>query len=312
MFSSRNVVFRNMKKSPQIHLLVFVALALARSATAATITLDCTAGCIGKPFGGALFSTGSVQPSGSGVFKPFVRIHQSPKRTGTTRAARSATTRLPVSTPTPSRCPTSITWSASSAPTSTSSCSTSENRGTPTKPCCRSTRWSSAPGPRGSLTQADACPTTPTYSLDTGTDRAVLLNYDLFKGGNGNSDLFVYIPTTALGPTPLAYFYMYTAFGHQPGFESEGHVPRSGRFQHYSIARRASTARRRRMTLQPRSRPRWFSLGPASWGWLAHTGVAGTARTDIGPGQGESHKGEREQRSPFFFLTTRRSSSPFG
>lgn len=58
------------------------------------------------------------------------------------------------------------------------------------------------------------------YDLDAGTDRAVLLNYNL-NSGSGSGDLYIYVPTSLFaGVAPSDYLYLYTQFGVQPGYES--------------------------------------------------------------------------------------------
>ena len=74
----------------------------------------------------------------------------------------------------------------------------------------------------GDLTRADDCPADPeTYSLDLLFDRTVLLDYNYLGNGNGGSDLFVYIPY-ALMQSERDYFYLYSSFGYQAGYETEG------------------------------------------------------------------------------------------
>ena len=52
--------------------------------------------------------------------------------------------------------------------------------------------------------------------MDTGADNHVLLDYNWFGGGNGNSDCSPYIPATFFANVPGSqFFYLYTSFGEQ-------------------------------------------------------------------------------------------------
>jgi hypothetical protein len=73
----------------------------------------------------------------------------------------------------------------------------------------------------GSLTQADACPTTPSYQMGSfGTDsQYVLMNYAL-NGGSGGGDLFMYIPVVRLGVNMTDWVYLFSQFGAVSGYEN--------------------------------------------------------------------------------------------
>jgi len=195
------------------------------SAEAAPIVLDCTGGCTQVSFGGAIWSTTSLQPSGTGVFKPFVRIQAN--GTETTEDGHN-TDANGVNDEKGGIWTHSVKTANLDNVTDINSVRYHEfmlDLGEPAevdksllsldtlKLCSAST---------GNLTQLNDCPTSPYhYDLDAGADRAVLLDYNLFGGGNGNSDLFVYIPISALlGASE--YFYLYSAFGYQPASGADG------------------------------------------------------------------------------------------
>ena len=74
----------------------------------------------------------------------------------------------------------------------------------------------------GGLTQADACPTTPAYTMGTyggGDGQGIKLDYNL-NSGSGSGDLFMYIPVTTLGTNLTDYVYLYSQFGALTGYEN--------------------------------------------------------------------------------------------
>jgi hypothetical protein len=195
------------------------------SSEGALITLDCTSGCTEASFGGAIWSTVSLQPSGTGVFKPFVRIQANGQETNEDGHNTDANG---VNDEKGGIWTHSVKTASLDNVTEIGGQSYYEfmlDLGEPgevdksllsldaLKLCSAST---------GDLTKLNDCPTSPYhFDLDASGDRSVLLDYNFFGGGNGNSDLFVYIPTSALLGA-AEYFYMYSAFGYQPGYVADG------------------------------------------------------------------------------------------
>lgn len=65
------------------------------------------------------------------------------------------------------------------------------------------------------LTATDTCPGTLKYSFGTfgsGTDW-ILLDAGFSGSGSGKADLFMYVPTSALGPQGSTYVYLFSQFG---------------------------------------------------------------------------------------------------
>jgi len=197
------------------------------AANAAVITWDCTTGCDPLPnetFGGALWRTASVQPSGTGVFKPFVRMianGQATDEDGHNTDANPVNDEFDA-------------WTSAVLIADldnfvliggTAYAEFVLDLGEPANvnmsklsldavKICR--------GATGNLTMVGDCPTTALFDLDAGADRSVLLDYNLFGGGNGNSDLFMYIPLANFRGSKEPYFYLYTAFGYQPNHHADG------------------------------------------------------------------------------------------
>ncbi len=213
-----------MKKSIGIVFCLLTALVMSRSAAASPITLDCSAGCNMELFGGAYWSTASIQPSGTGVFKPFVRLQALGNDTNedghNTDGVLSNDEKAGIwthSVKTADLYDVLINGQAyyefmldigEPATTNKSKLSIDEIQ------VCT--------GDSGSLTALNGCPTAPTtFDLDAGQDRAVILDYGLFGGGNGNSDLFMYLPASSL-LNAKPYFYLYSAMGYQDGATAAG------------------------------------------------------------------------------------------
>jgi hypothetical protein len=76
-------------------------------------------------------------------------------------------------------------------------------------------------GNDASVTTPDDCPTQPYYyNLDAGANREVLLDYNLIGRGNGASDLVMYIPAFS---SPDKYMYFYSLFGSKGGdYQADG------------------------------------------------------------------------------------------
>jgi len=204
-----------------------VTVVLSSGGQASADMIDCTQGCsldgfIGGGDGGALFSTVSVQPSGTGVFKPFLRVHAL-GRDGDIEDGHNTDGTL-ANNEIAGIWTHSVPFSTLDNIVDIGGTDYYEfmlDLGEPTsdkKNLLSLDQFQVCFGNSGSLSQADACPTTPTYSMDTGEDRWVKLDYNLFGGGNGNSDLFVYIPATFFPGGPGSeFFYLYTSFGEQLG-----------------------------------------------------------------------------------------------
>jgi hypothetical protein len=209
--------------------LTAVVLALPARAKAADFSLDCTTGCNFVSFAGAFWSTVSLQPTGTGVFDPFLRVHA----TGQETTEDGHNTDGPFSNDEIGSIPEPHTHAvllSSLQPVLISGQSYFQfalDLGEPdadNKSDISLDQFKICTGNSGTLTQANNCPTASVFSIDTGVgqDREVLLDYDLFGGGNGNSDLFVFVPTSVLaGGAP--WFYLYTEFGSKGGsFTADG------------------------------------------------------------------------------------------
>jgi len=64
----------------------------------------------------------------------------------------------------------------------------------------------------GGLTQANNCPGSLVYSLDSGGDNAIALDYNL-NSGSGSGDLLFYVPVSLIGTNLNTYVYLYSLFG---------------------------------------------------------------------------------------------------
>lgn len=204
---------------------VLVILLCAASAQGAPIVLDCTTGCAQVSFGGAIWSTSSLQPSGTGVFKPFLRIQAN--GTEVTEDGHN-TDAKGVNDEKGGVWTHSVKTASLDNVADIGSASYYEfmldlgEPGEASKSLLSLDALKLCSASAGNLTQLNDCPTSPYhFNLDAGGDRAVLLDYNLFGGGNGNSDLFVYIPTAALSAAD-EYFYMYSAFGYHPASGADG------------------------------------------------------------------------------------------
>ena len=204
---------------------VLVAFLCVASAEGAPIMLNCTTGCTQVSFGGAIWSTSSLQPSGTGVFKPFLRIQAN--GTEITEDGHN-TDANGVNDEKGGIWTHSVKTSSLDNVANINSAEYYEfmlDLGEPvevTKSLLSLDALRLCSASAGNLTQLNDCPTSSYhFDLDAGADRAVLLDYNLFGGGNGNSDLFVYIPIAALSAAD-EYFYMYSAFGYQPASSADG------------------------------------------------------------------------------------------
>jgi len=190
-------------------------MSLLFSAGAAAATLDCTVGCLNQTVGtsGALFTTVDQQSTGTGVIQSFVRIQ------GNTEIVDGHNT---------SGRP--LANDENSSPTFTHDLRLSEvpvvtiggtayyeflldiNQ-TNEDPGLTLDSLQICLDSSGGLVQANTCPSgPPNYTLDSGGDNAVALNYSL-NSGSGSGDLKVYIPVTALGVDLTQYVYLYSLFG---------------------------------------------------------------------------------------------------
>jgi hypothetical protein len=208
-----------MKKVPQLSLLAL--LFAAPSVMATPIPLNCQSGCTGAVDSGAIFSTVSGQPSGTGVFNPFVRIHQKPTEDGHNTSAPSQDF---LNDEIGGIWTHDVLFSDLDNIFNIGGTNYYEfmlDLGEPSgndMNLLTLDRIELCTSNTASLVQADGCPTSPVYTMNG----SVHLDYDLFGGGNGNSDLFFYVPTSVFGANPGTYFYMYTSFGHETGYESQG------------------------------------------------------------------------------------------
>ena len=200
-------------------------LAAAPTAQAAPISLSCETGCSLDPFGAALWSTDFVHPSGTGVFKPFLRLHALGGKTfeeGHSTDAASQdflndemggiwTHAIEVS----SLLPVTI----GGADYFVFSLDTGEPKVAKKSPISLD-RLKLCSSSSPTLTKAGDCPTTPYhYDLDAGLDREVLLDYRLAGSGQGRSDLVVFVPAF----TGDRYLYLYSMLGGKGGaYEADG------------------------------------------------------------------------------------------
>jgi hypothetical protein len=132
-------------------------------------------------------SLGSIQSSGSGVFAPFLKVHASPQEDGhntdgtflndeegggkTHSVAKSDLRNFAVIN-------NALYLEFALDLGEPSGGDKSQVSLDQLKVCSGTTK---------TLSKADDCPTAAGYSLDAGADRSVLLDYDLFKGGNGKA-----------------------------------------------------------------------------------------------------------------------------
>jgi hypothetical protein len=210
--------------------LVAIGLAAAGQAEAdAVLSLNCESGCSNDLFGGAVWSTEIIfHPSGTGVFQPFLRVHgtgnQGTEDGHNTDAPKQQflndeiggiwTHSVNISDLTPVT-PEGYTGLYYGFALDFGEPAT-EKKSLLSLDSLKICTANSA-----TLTQADDCPTQPyKYDLDAGTDREVLLDYNLIGQGNGASDLFVYIP---FFETSDQYLYLYSMFGLKGGsYRAEG------------------------------------------------------------------------------------------
>ena len=195
-------------------------LAAAPTAQAAPISLSCETGCSLDPFGAALWSTDFIHPSGTGVFKPFLRLH----------ALDGETTEQGHSTDAPSQdflgSEIGGIWThaievSSLLPITIGgteyfvfALDTGEPKAAKKSPLSLD-QLKLCTSDSSTLVKAGDCPTTPYYyDLDAGTDREVLLDYRLAGSGQGRSDLVVFIPAFT---SPDRFLYLYSMLGGKGG-----------------------------------------------------------------------------------------------
>ena len=212
-----------------LSLLCFCSYALADTmydltSPGATVTIN-----------GAIFQQGSVQPSGTGQFNSFLRIHANgteygyntdefphppldiqPGHTWTHSLLLSAVPVFTINGVTYYQFMLDINQAQGQGKNLLSLDVLQFYTGsTPSPQCC----------PPGGDFGA------PRYSLDAGTNNYLLLDSSL-SHGSGSSDMFAYIPTSAFAGSSGQYLYLYSGFGENNasngGFEEWGAGPASG------------------------------------------------------------------------------------
>ena len=73
----------------------------------------------------------------------------------------------------------------------------------------------------GGIVDLAANPPVPLYQLDAGGDHAILLDSTL-AGGQGQQDMFAYVPDSLFPGAGTQFVYLYSRFGEQPGAINEG------------------------------------------------------------------------------------------
>lgn len=208
-----------------------VLLFAASAAQAVPLVLDCTQGCsvtdADQPFGLAFWSTEAIQPSGSGVFGPFVRMQNTGTEDGhntdgdLSNDEKNGVHTHSVLTDDLDNLVVIGNFAFYEFALDLGEPATNGQSLDPDSVLSLD-ELKICFGDTGDLTRADDCPADPeTYSLDLLFDRTVLLDYNYLGNGNGGSDLFVYIPY-ALMQSERDYFYLYSSFGYQAGYETEG------------------------------------------------------------------------------------------
>jgi len=214
----------------RVLLLVAAVCVLLLPSPAQAVPLDCSLGCA-QLYGGAIWVTSELAPTGTGVLEPFLRIHNSPTEDGHNTGADSQdflndevggtwTHEVLVASMTNVVTFNQQTWFefildlGEPPPTSQISLDALQ--------LCTGT---------ADEVQANGCPDTPFYDLDAGGDNKVILDYDLFGNGNGKADLYFYIPTTGVLDGD-AYFYLYALMGLDPSAQ--------GSFEEFSMGSRGT------------------------------------------------------------------------
>jgi hypothetical protein len=213
--------FTMIASSKRVLLSMLAAMVVAVPAYAAPITLSCEVGCSNVAFGDAIWSTElTFHPSGTGVFQPFLRLHALGRSTiedGHNTDARSQdflndemggiwTHAVALSAFTPFIID-GVEYFGFALDTGEPAAKKKSPLSLDALKICTSNN--------PSLTKADDCPSDPyKYDLDAGADREVLLDYNLIGRGNGESDLFIFIPAFATTDT---YLYLYSKLGGKGG-----------------------------------------------------------------------------------------------
>jgi hypothetical protein len=197
-----------------------LALNLGAPGRANATELDCTVGCNFVSYAGALWSTSASQSTGTGVINSFVRIQGAPDvavdghNTGGTASNNELNGHL-------------FARTLGDVPIINVGGSLyyeflldiNQEKHDPllalnnVQICQSSTS--------GTLTQADACPTAPNYTMGTfgGGADYIKMDYQL-NAGSGSGDLFMYIPVNTLGTNMTNYIYLFSQFGAISGYEN--------------------------------------------------------------------------------------------
>ena len=184
--------------------------------------LDCTTGCAGVSYSGAIFTTVDQQSTGTGVISSFVRISGNTEIVDGHNTSGRPLLNDENSSPTFTH-----DLQLANVPTQTFSgviyyeflLDINQQGADPGLTLDQLTICTSG---SGGLTMANACPGTQVYNLDAGADGAVALDYNL-NSGSGSGDLLVYIPQSLLGTNGSTYVYLYSLFGsNSTGFAKAG------------------------------------------------------------------------------------------
>jgi len=201
------------------------AVIAASGSTASAVSLDLTSGGSGTLNGG-VFTTTEIQPTGSGVIDPFVRLQDNGIADGYNATAR----------PVMQDVNTSSTFThdllLSAIPSVTLSglsyyqflLDINQTSANPLLSLdtiqiyTRATALTTA----NTLAALTAPPSVLRYNLDAGNpSNEILLNYSL-GSGSGSGDLFAYIPTSSFaGALGTDYVYLYSMFGAKGGAYAE-------------------------------------------------------------------------------------------
>jgi hypothetical protein len=181
---------------------------LALSGRAAAGTLDLTSGGTGS-FNGGIFTTNTVQPTGTGVIDSFLRLQNNGTESGYNTSARP------------------VEFDQKTDPNFTrdlllSSVPVVTINGTAYRQFLLDINEKNAyPGSLLSLDKLqifqspvgniNSYANLGTKVYDMGSGNAILLNYDL-NSGSGSGDMFAYIPDSLFDPS-VPYVYLYSAFG---------------------------------------------------------------------------------------------------
>jgi hypothetical protein len=183
---------------------------------------SCETGCSNVLFGGAIWSTDdTTHPSGTGVFKPFLRLQANGRETTedghNTDAKKGANDEKAPDPHTHSVLVSDlakVTVPGYAGTYFVFELDTGEPANDKKSPLSLDS-LKVCTGGDPEITKADDCPYSPyKYDLDAGKDREVLLDYALIGRGNGESDLFVYVPSFT---TTDKYLFLYSLFGSKGG-----------------------------------------------------------------------------------------------